>query len=378
MTEYDVVIVGLGSIGSAAAMHLARRGRRVLGLDAHRPPHALGSHHGESRIIRKAYYEHPSYVPLLERAYALWREIESAAHERLLLKTGGLMIGPPAGELIPGVLASAREHALPHEILTARTLAERFPLFRADASMQAVWEPDAGVLFPEACVRAMLALAAHHGATLRYGEAVREWRSNADGVVLATAAGNRYRAPVLVLCAGAGLPALLPQFAQALKVERQVVAHFAPLARADAFRPDRFPIYSVEEPGAAFFYGLPDLGNGPKAARHHGGAMVALADVDRTVRDADIAAIRAFLARRVPDANGALGAHTVCVYTDTPDLHFLIDRHPGARNVVIASPCSGHGFKFASVVGEIVADLAADKPVGFDLSLFRANRLRAA
>jgi sarcosine oxidase len=347
----DVIVVGLGAMGSAAAYTLAARGLRVLGLDGYHPPHRHGSHHGESRIIRKAYYEHPGYVPLLERAFAAWRELQDRSGTPLFVRTGGLMIGAPTGELVTGVLASVREHRLPHEVLSADALAARYPQFRADRSMIAVWESDAGILYPEACVRAFLEGARTAGAELRYGEAAQEWSCGPEGVVVRTAR-DRYAGGALVLTAGAGMAELVAELRAHLRIERQVVAHFA---AASALR--RFPIFCLEEPDGAFYYGFPDLGSGCKVARHHG--------------DADIAELRAFLERRLPQANGALMARQECLYTNTPDFHFLVDRHPRHDEVILASVCSGHGFKFSAVMGEIIAGLVQGEPPAFDLSMFR-------
>jgi sarcosine oxidase len=371
---HDVIVVGLGSMGSAVAYHLGRRGLRVLGFDAHEPPHRYGSHHGESRIIRKAYYEHPAYVPLLERAFASWAELAEESRATLLLKTGGLMIGTDAGELVPGVLASVRAHGLAHELLSSTEAMARYPPFRLDQEMVAVWEADAGVLFPETCIRTFLAGAAAAGADFRFGEAVQAWTDIPGGVQVNSTRGT-YSADTLVLTAGIGMRALITNLRTRLRVERQVVAHFAPVADEPSFAPDRLPIFCIEEPDGAFYYGFPDLGSGCKFGRHHAGMSGEPASLPREVAAPDLADLRGFLARRMPQASGALGASAVCLYTNTPDFHFVIDRHPHHRNVIVASVCSGHGFKFSSVVGEIVADLACDATPPFDLSMFRMTRL---
>ncbi len=378
MDKFDVIVVGLGAMGASATMQLALRGRSVLGLDVHAPPHQHGSHHGESRIIRKAYYEHPSYVPLLERTFALWSDLEERSKQRLMTLTGGLMIGRPGGELVEGVLESAKQHRLQHTVLSRQQLKERFPVFETDRDMVAVLEPDAGILYPETCVRSFLDLAKAHGAHLRTGEAVREWHAHPDGVTVTTDRAT-YRASRLALAAGAGLGELVPALRGNLLVERQVVLHLKPREEAPRFRPDQLPIFCLEEPDASFFYGIPDLGNGLKVGQHHAGATNRSAnDVDRSINDQDIGNVRAFLARRMPWANGSLGSSVVCLYTNTPDMHFAIDQLPGQPDVVVASVCSGHGFKFAPVVGEIIADLVEDKRPGFDLSMFGAKRLLAA
>ena len=372
--NYDVIVVGLGAMGSAAAYALAVRGLRVLGVDRHQPPHRYGSHHGESRIIRKAYYEHPAYVPMLERAFAAWRELEERAHTKLFRRTGGLMIGAPTGELVPGVLASARAHHLPHEVLSSDALAARFPQFRVDSSMIAVWEDDAGILYPETCVRAFLDAARAAKAELRYGEPAQEWSCGPEGVRVRTARG-RYSSGTLVITAGASMSGLVAELRSHLRVERQVFAHFSPTSERERLTPGRFPIFCLEEPGGAFYYGFPDLGTGCKIGRHHGGAIGEPDHLSRQATDADIADIRSFMHRRLPQANGALLASDVCLYTNTPDFHFLVDRHPRHDEVILASVCSGHGFKFAPVMGELIAELVQGKRPAYDLSMFGMARL---
>lgn len=375
-SSHDTIVVGLGAMGASTAMHLAHRGQSVLGLDAHAPPHTLGSHHGESRIIRTAYYEHPSYVPMLVRAFELWHELGRQTRRPLLRMTGGLMIGLPHSELVQGVLASAKTHDLAHELLSIATLQARYPAFQPDPQMVAVQESEAGILHPELCVTTMLAQARERGASLQCNETVRTWDETGGRVRVTTDRGT-YDAGGMVLCAGTGLAALHPGIGRTLQIERQVVAHFAARGRGEWFTPDRFPIFAFEQADGAFFYGFADLGNGVKVARHHGGAIVRADMTDRSVGADDIETIRGFMARHLPQANGALLADAACVYTNTPDFHFVIDRLPGAERVFVASVCSGHGFKFASVIGEIMADLVQERAARFDLSMFSAQRLAA-
>lgn len=378
---FDLAVVGLGAHGSAIAAHAAAAGLRVCGIDAGHPPHAAGSHHGESRIIRQAYYEHPSYVPLLQRAYALWDALQARVAEPLFSRTGGLMVGPAGGELVPGALQAARMHQLPHELLTADDVARRFASFRLPPAMLAVYEPQAGVLRPEACVRAHLRQAGQAGAVLRLGSkaAVVDRAAGHVDVQLRDAAGvqGRVQARRVVVSAGAGLADLGLPASAAVSVERQVVAHFAPRGPADAAGLAALPIFAIEEDGGRFHYGFPDLGSGVKVARHHAGAIAAPGtDIDAGVHEADVQALRGFLAARLPGANGMLRAAAACRYTNTADQHFLIDRRDPQRLVV--SACSGHGFKFAPVIGEIVARLVRDEEPGFDLGLFDAARFGAA
>lgn len=368
--SFDVAVVGLGAMGSAAAYQLARQGWKVLGLDRFTPPHAFGSSHGQTRIIREAYFEHPAYVPLVQRAYELWAELERASGRDLLLTTGGLMIGRPDGVLVSGARRSAEQHRLRHELLTAAEVVERFPAFRPADDMVAVWEPRAGVLFAEACIDAHLALAKTHGATLRFDEPLANWRCDGDGVRVVTDQGE-YRARQLLLTAGSWIRSLVPGLNLPFTIERQVLYWFAPHADPGIFAPSRCPVHLWETAPQDFLYGFPDLGDGVKLAVHHGGENADPDQLRREVSDAEVAAMRERLRRFLPQANGALRSSVVCMYTNTPDEHFWIDRHPEQSRVLIASPCSGHGFKFSSVIGEVLAELLISGQSRFDLSLFR-------
>jgi len=373
----DAVVVGLGAMGSAALAELAARGRRVLGLDRFAPPHGFGSSHGRSRIIREAYFEDPRYVPLVQRAYQRWADLERESDSSLMLRTGGLMIGPPEGALVAGALRSAEAHALPHQRLSAAEARAAYPALSVPEGAVAVREPRAGVLFPEACIAAQLERARRHGAEIRCDEPAIAWAAEGDGVEVRTARG-RYHASSLVLCAGAWLARLVPELGLPLAVTRQALFWFEPAAHPERFAPERFPIFIWEDEPGRFLYGFPDLGDGIKIARHQEGEA---ADPDRVRRDVaagEIEAIRAALSRCIPDAVGRLRETAVCLYTNTPDQHFVVDLHPEHPQVVIASPCSGHGFKFASALGEVLADLATGGAPEFDLGLFRLRRLRAS
>jgi len=366
---YDVVIVGLGAMGSAAAFELSRRGLRVLGLDRYRPPHSFGSSHGETRIIREAYFEHPIYVPLVQRAFELWRNLERESGTTLLRETGGLMIGRPDSELVEGACRSAELHGLQHSLFSSAEVRERFPALQPDDDMIAVWEPRAGILLPESCVTAFLSRARHHGAQLRFDEPVRHWEAD-DHVRVYTSVGE-YRTRQLIITAGAWVSALLPGLALPFRIERQVLHWFGPAQFSGDFAPDRCPIHLWQFDGRQFFYGFPDLGTGVKAGFHHGGEAATADAVRRLVTPAEVDAVRAVLRRFLPGADGPLRTSVVCLYTNTPDEHFWIDHHPRHAQVLIASPCSGHGFKFAPVIGEILADLVQNKRPRFDMELFR-------
>jgi sarcosine oxidase len=372
--DYDVIIVGMGAMGSAAAYHVAAKGGRVLGLDRFHPPHDFGSSHGLTRIIREAYFENPSYVPLVQRAYELWDELEKASQRQLLVKTGGVMVGHFTGALVSGARRSAEHHNLRHEIFSAIELNQRFPVFEPGADMIAIWEPRAGVLFPELAIETHLGLAAKHGAALHFNEPVLHWETDGEGVRVRTPIAT-YRAAKLLLAAGPWIGSLVPDLALPFSVERQVLYWFEPRSTSAAFRPANCPIYIWEYEQGRYFYGFPDLGNGVKVALHHQGAESQPDKVCRDVDDAEIQSMRGLLSRFMPAAEGRLLATTVCLYTNTPDEHFILDKHPLYRQVVVASPCSGHGFKFSSVVGEIASMLLHDQSPSLDLSLFKIDRL---
>ena len=367
---YDVIVVGLGAMGSATACHLARRGLRVLGLDRFSPPHPFGSSHGETRIIREAYFEHPVYVPMVQRAYELWRVLEKESGTTLLRETGGVMIGIPDSDLVKGAQHSAELHGLRHQMLTASEVRERFPALHPESDMVAVWEPRAGVLFAEACIDAHLAQARRHCAALHYEEPMLRWEPESDGIRVLTGE-SEYRARQLIVTAGPWISTLFPDLP--LRVERQVLFWFDEATASGTFTPERCPIHLWQFDGPRFFYGFPNLGNGVKVAFHHGGEITTIDTARREVALDEVEDIRSAMRRFLSIADGTLRATAVCVYTNTPDEHFLIDRHPAHSQVLIASACSGHGFKFSPVIGEILADLAQDKRPRFDLRLFRSR-----
>ena len=366
--RWDVIVTGLGAMGSAAVRELARRGLRVLGLDRYAPPHAHGSTHGRTRITREAYFEHPAYVPLVQRATALWTALERETGARLFIRTGGLMIGPEKGTLVGGARSSVEQHRLPYEMLTPAQLGDRFPALAPEPGAVGLHEPNAGVLFPEECVRTLLACAARDGAKLRTGEAMLTWRVEGGVVRVATAMGEHV-ADRLVLTLGPWLPELLRDPAMRLTVARQVQYWFVPRRRAERFAPDRLPI-ALWETSGHMFYTIPDFGDGLKFAVHHEGEVTDPHRVRRTVSAEEDAAARAVVERFLPDGAGELRERAVCLYTNTDDGHFVIDHHPAHREVLVVSPCSGHGFKFASAIGEIVAQMVAGEERK-DLSLFR-------
>jgi sarcosine oxidase len=366
MPAIDVVVVGLGAMGSAAVHHLARRGRRVVGIERFRPGHECGSSHGATRIIRLGYYEHPAYVPLLRRAYALWRELEAASGRPLMRITGIAEIGPADGRLVAGTLAAARTHDLPHTVLAAPEFMRRFPAFRIPADCVGVVQPDGGVLAAEAAILAQLDLAQAAGGELRTGETVTAIEVRGGGVRVATDRGT-IEAGAAIVAAGPWVKKLLPDLAAPLRVTRQVMAWFAPRDPM-LFAPEEFPVFMIES-ARGIHYGFPLDETGVKFAKHHHADETVDPDAcGRAVTADDEALIRPTLAECLPAANGRLLQAKVCLYTMTPDGDFLLDRLPNAPQIVVASPCSGHGFKFAPVIGEILADLATDGATSHDIS----------
>jgi sarcosine oxidase len=371
MADFDVIVCGLGAAGCAALYRLAGAGARVLGLDRYQPGHDRGSSHGLTRVIRLGYFEHPSYVPLVRRAYELWRELEAAAGRPLLHVTGIAEIGPPDGVLVRGTLASAQWHRLRHEVLDAGALMARFPAFVLPRDVVGVVQPDGGFLEVEPAIAAFVAQAAAAGAEIRAGETVRSVEPDGGGVRVTTDRGV-VTARQAIVAAGPWTSMLVTGLP--LRVTRQVTAWFAPTDQA-LFAPGRFPVFLTES-RHGMHYGIPPHGGfGVKVAKHHHRDETVDAETyDRAVSPDDEALIRGLVADYLPAANGAMTDARTCLYTMTPDGDFIIDRLPGAANIIVASPCSGHGFKFAPAIGEILCGLALDGTTPHDISRFRLDR----
>ena len=374
MERYDVVVVGVGGMGSAALYHLARRGKRVLGLERFDLLHEHGSSHGLTRIIRLAYFEHPDYVPLLRRAYELWRELESEAGEQLLHVTGIVEGGE---RILDGVLRSCAEHDLEHEVLDGAEVARRFPAFRLPEDMQVVHQPNGGFVVPERCIVAHVEGALARGAVLRARERVLEWEEREGGVRIRTDRGT-VEAERLVLTAGAwsGDVARLP--VGMVHGVRQALAWLQP-KKPELFAPRRMPVFNLLLDGE-HFYGFPTHGiPGFKLGRWDQSSPKGLPDsISREPTLTDEAPLRAFAERYFPEGAGPTVALKTCLFEPSPDEHFLIDRHPDAAAAVVGAGFSGHGFKFCSVVGEILADLAIDGDTRHDIGLFRLDRFEPA
>ncbi|MDY3555416.1 N-methyl-L-tryptophan oxidase [Gemmata sp. JC717] len=371
--SFDVIVLGAGGMGSAACFELARRGLKVLGLEQFALVHDRGSSHGHTRIIRTAYAEHPAYVPLARRAFERWYELEQLTGRHLLTECECLNAGPPGSEHVEGVRASVRTHNLAAEELSGTEINHRYPAFRFPAEYRGVVERAAGFLYVEECVRAHLDMAVECGAEIRAEEPVRAWKVTGSGVEVTTDRGT-YRAAKLIVTAGAWATKLLADIGGPLRVMRQTLLWFDIGSRGHFFRRDTFPLFIADVPGAPF-YGLPAIdSNGLKVARHYGAPELPNPDgVDWNVADADVLALRPLIDEFLPGL-GALRKGQVCMYTVTPHRHFVIDTHPDSLQVVVACGFSGHGFKFASAVGEVLADLAQTGSTKHDITLFRAGR----
>jgi sarcosine oxidase len=370
---FDVIVIGVGGMGSAAACELARRGRRVLALEQFALGHDRGSSHGHTRIIRKAYYEHPDYVPLVCRAFERWYDLEQRQGIHLLSGCPCLSIGRADSAMIAGVRASAAQHHLPVGTLDAAELRRRFPAFQFGEDYEGVLEHSAGFLYVDDCVQAYACEAVRLGATIQDNEPVVSWQAGEREVTVQTTA-TRYTAARLLITAGPWASELLASRGAFLRVMRQVVQWFG--TRDDAlFRRDAFPLYIADTP-QGHFYGFPVLNaNGAKVAQHYGAPeLMHPSEIERTIKPEDEERARAFLREYLPMIDGPRRRASVCIYTLTPDRHFIIDLHPDHSNVALAAGFSGHGFKFAAVVGEILADLADNGRTQLPISMFCIKR----
>lgn len=379
----DVIVVGLGAAGSATLLALAQRGIRCAGIDRFEPPHDQGSSHGRSRLIRLCYFEHPDYVPLLHKSYERWHELQACTPMPVFRMTGGVYIGTSRDPFVRGSLHSARTHGLAHEVLAADAASSRFPQFAIRAEEQAFFEPTTGVLFPENAIAATLSQARELGARTYTNESVTHW-SAADRSVEVHTSKRVLSAASVVLCAGAWMPKLVLELKPVLTVTRQVLAWFRS-SGSRLFHAPQMPAWAISEPDGSAHYGFPMFdpessgqtppgGDGFKVALHKLGDPSDPDAVDRRVRDEEIASLATFLESRIPGAistDRKLLDAKVCLYTSTPDQHFLIDRHPEHENVIVVSACSGHGFKLSPAMGLAAADLATRGTTALPIQFLR-------
>lgn len=378
MSQQSVLVVGLGGMGSAAAQHLAERGVRVTGLERYTPAHALGSSHGGSRVVRQAYFEDPAYVPLLLRAYELWDALNATGTE-VLTRTGGLFCGLPSSETVSGALRSAREWGLAHETLDAAEIRTRFPTFAPGDDEVGVFETEAGFARPEDTVATQLELAARAGADLHFDEPVLEWGTTPGGGAWARTAAGTHTADHLVLCPGAWAPQLLSDLAVPMTVERQVMHWFDPVGGVGPWVDH--PVYVHEDAAGSQVYGFPahdGPAGGAKIAFFRRGTEADPDALDRTVTDEEVDVMRRRATTILPGLDGPSLRATACMYTTTPDHHFVVAPHPAHDAVTVACGFSGHGFKFVPVVGEVLADLATTGATAHPIGLFDPARFAAA
>src|SRR3954447_8264198 len=375
METVGAIVVGLGAHGSAAAAALARRGRRVLGLERFGRGEGRGSSGGWTRMIRLSHFEHPWLVPMAAAAWDAWRALEIETDQSILAETGGLYAGPPDSAIVIGATKGVVAHELAHELLDAREIHARWPILEPAEDVVGVLESRAGALRADRGNSGHLTVAERAGAELRYGARVVDWRpASGAGFEVETADGTVVGAEHLVLTAGPWIGELVPDLRLPLVVEREVPMWFQPTVEPASVGADRLPIWVLRD-GEAVYYGIPnDPLLGLKVSIHHWGTFVEPDAVERTVGAAEVERVRTFLRRRMPAADGPLVHAEVCLYMNVPDETFVIDRHPAAPGVAFASACSGHGYKFAPVVGEILADLVLDGATSWPMSPFRADR----
>ena len=388
MRSYDVIVLGLGAMGAAAAYQLARRGAKVLGLDQFSPPHRHGSSHGETRVTRLAIGEGAHYTPLVMRSHEIWRAIEQETGAKLLTVNGCLIVSSNAPRAVTHVedffqntVAAAKSHGIAHEILNTAEIRKRFPQFNVCDNEIGYFERDAGFLRPEECIRAQLALAAKNGAALHTNEAVLEFEPALDHVTVKTGRAA-YTAEKLIVAAGAWLPRLLgPRYAALFKVLRQVQFWFAPEGDVAPFLPERMPVFIWELQGRPQgIYGFPalDAASGVKIATEQYESATTPQTADRNVSGKEIASMyESYVAPYLRDVSARCVGTAPCLYTSTPDAGFVIDRHPDSDRVLIASACSGHGFKHSPAIGEALCELAFAGKSHFDLGAFGLSRFAA-
>jgi sarcosine oxidase len=375
--RWDAIVLGLGIMGSATACELARRGKRVLAIERFEPQHGRGSSHGESRIIRELIFEHPVYVPIVQRAYERWRDLEAQTGSKVLELPGCLVAGPSGGRVTQGAREVASQHGLPIEELSASALSARAPEFHLPSGHTALWDPNGGYLRADVALAACQTLAARHGAELHFRTRAKSWEIEEDRVTVESTQGTHI-ASHLILCTGPWMGEAVPDLQLPLLVERQVLVWFDPAQSFDRTAGYQFPSYIYEYSPGQTAYGFPRLSTGVKAAVFHNGLVYPFPElVERQITEDDLTATRDAFATLLPDlATAPIRGAATCLFTNTPDSRFIIDWHPRHRNVLVCSACSGHGFKFASAIGEINADLVTEGKSRFDLSPFSVERFR--
>jgi sarcosine oxidase len=379
---FDVIVLGVGSMGSASCYYLAKRGYKVLGLEQFDIPHEMGSHAGQSRVIRKAYFEHPDYVPLLHRAYQNWKELETATQSKIYYRTGLLYFAKPDHLLMTGVHEASNKYKIPVNTLSNEEVERKYPQFNLPDYYEKLIEPDAGFVTPERSILLYVEQALRHGAAIHTKEKTLVWKKDGAGFIVKTDK-NTYYCKKIVVTAGAWASKMMPTIAPKLTVTRQMIAWVQP-KKWDAFAFGKFPCWTlVDETKPGIYYGFPVLDTGKfggpvglKLAHHYHGVVSDPDTVNRKPNEEDEQNLVEFLKKFIPDGYAATHVLKTCLYTNTPDENFVLDFLPDYdKNIVIAAGFSGHGFKFASVVGEIMADLAMTGKTALPIGFLNAKRL---
>ena len=370
----DVIIIGLGAMGSATSMFLSHNGIKVIGFDSYSPPHEFGSSLGHTRVIREAYHEGTTYVPIVQRAYEIWLEMNENSKVPIIETYGGLLIGRKTGD-IENALKSANKYDIPIKKMTNDEISQKFSILNPPKEYIGLLESRGGAVFVENSINHMLNTALNNGSIHKYNERVVRWSKKSNYYLVETNLGN-YKAEKLVFSSGAWITKLLPTLKLPIKIERQVLFWFSPRKNPDKFKSINMPNSGWDLDNGLSFYTMPNLENrGFKVAMHHNGEFVDPDTLIRESNDSDLKMVRDFLEEYIPDGNGELIDSKVCMYTDTPDQDFLIDSHPDDENIIICSPCSGHGFKFTPAIGEICSSLIINNSTNFDLDKFSLERL---
>lgn len=375
---YDIIVCGLGGMGSAAVSHLAERGVKVFGFDRFNPPHTLGSSHGQSRIIRQAYFESPAYVPLLFRSHELWEKLSRDYGRELLQETGCLLVGEAEGRVIKGSRLSAETYGISHEILTAEEIRHRYPVFTPNDNLVGLFEKKGGMVNPEEAIRTHLENAVRNGAEIATEESFLDWKksSTGPGIEVVTDKGS-YCAEKLIVTAGPWAAKLFPGLRLPLSIERVVLHWFQPERGTDPFLPRRFPAHIWKVEDGTEFYGVPydgEVSNGVKVALHNRGSACDPDSIQREVTEADVAHMRKYLAQTIPALAGACLHSVVCLYSKSPDGDFILGQHPEHEEIILGVGFSGHGYKFCPVMGEVLAELATTGSSCFDLEPFSPRK----
>ena len=371
---YDVIIIGLGAMGSAASYYLSKNGVKVLGLDTYEPPHKLGSSHGHTRVIREAYHEGTSYVPIVKRAYELWNELDHEIEDKLILEYGGMYLGDD-GKYLSDAKKSAKKYDIPIKEFSSKEIKEKFNILNPPNNFKGLLENRSGAVFPEKAISNFLSKSINNGSSHNYNEKVIGWEKQSKFYKVETDKNN-YFAEKLIFSSGAWIKNLVPSLKLPVKIERQVLFWFDPIKDKDKFHYSNMPNTGWDLDNGMEFYTQPNIENkGFKVAMHHNGKFISENDLNRESNADDLSIVKNFLEEYIPLANGKLIDSRVCVYTNTPDLDFIIDFYPNDENLIICSPCSGHGFKFTPAIGEICSELVINNGTNYDLSEFSIKRL---